>query len=236
MQRQRLTDPVRAAGINRRECFKRLLGLAGGASLATAGFCSRPQARAAGGGDGNIIRVEEDWYVKIGIPDPQKDSPQITTVLAPSWAGAGNLGVFDLNCATQPGFASGGVQLQLWYNDDMVQARSNTNWDSLHFSDEEIHYTSVMRLQNNHLAFEIINGNSQTWGAFGIGELISENTTWRNHLNSYDPECSVANSRIGFASHRVRRFVLERVRYYSANGLKSTDETPRVIHTYDPVA
>lgn len=41
------------------------------------------------------------------------------------------------------------------------------------------------------------------------------------------------NSRIGFASHRVRRFKLERVRYDSANGLQSTDNTPRVLHQYD---
>ncbi len=170
------------------------------------------------------------------MPEPGEDSPQITTVMAPSWANSGNRGIFDLNCATQPNFASGGVQLQLWYNDVMVQSRSNENWDSLRYDGEEIRYTSVMSLKNSHMAFEIINGSSQTWGNFGLGELVSDNTTWRNHLNTYDPDCSAASSRIGFASHRVRSFVLERVRYYSSSGLKATDNTPRVLRQYDPIA
>ena len=160
----------RLSGLSRRAAVRRLLGLAGGTCLVAPWLNRAEHARADD--NGHIIRVEEDWYMKIGVPEPGEDSPQITTVMAPSWSTSGNIGVFDLNCATQPNFSSGGVQLQLWYNGDLVQARSNTNWDSIRFSDEEIRYTSIMRIQNNHLSFEITNGSSQTWGTFGIGELV----------------------------------------------------------------
>ena len=218
--------------LSRRDVCRRLLGLATATPLAMSWLGAGQPALAAG--YGNVMRVEEDWYVKIGTPEPAADSPQITTVIAPAWNTSGNYSVFDLNCATQPNFASGGVQLQLWYGPGMLRSNSNTNWDSIRFTDEEIRYTSVMRIENGQIIFEIINGSSTTWGSFGTGELIVQNTTWRNHLNSYDPDCSVSNSRIGWASYQVRSFVLQQIRYFSDLGLQSTDSTPRVLHQYTP--
>lgn len=218
--------------LNRRDVCRQLLGLAATTPLAMSLLGVGQPALAAG--YGNVMRVEEDWYIKIGTPEPAADSPQITTVIAPAWNTTGNYGVFDLNCATQPNFASGGVQLQLWYGPDMLRSNSNTNWDSIRFTDEEIRYTSVMRLMGDQIIFEIINGSSTTWGSFGTGELIVQNTTWRNHLNSYDPDCSVSNSRIGWAPYQVRSFVLQQIRYLSDLGLQSTDSTPRVLYQYTP--
>ena len=226
------------SGINRRAACRRLLGLAGATPLAMSLLGGVRPAIGAFEAIGNTVRIEEDWYVKIGTPDPDSDSPQITTCIAPAWTLAGRYGVFDMNCATQPGFSSGGVQLQLWSNGSILQTVSNTNWDSLHFVDEEIRYTSAIMVQGGNLVFEILNGTSLSWGAFGNGELRLQYPTWRDHLNNYDVDYTVYNSRVGFASHRVRRFTLERVRYYFENDsglhLQHTDDTPRVLHTYDP--
>lgn len=221
-------------GMTRRAAFRRLLGIAGAAPLALTGLGIAPSLFGEGYSNGQTVRVEEDWYVKIGTPDPDYDSPQITTVIAPTWTLSGKYAVFDMNCATQPGFVSGGVQLQLWQDDAILQSCSNTDWSSLHFVDDEIRYTTAMSIDDGNLVFEILNGSSQSWGSFGNGELKVQIPTWRNHLNGYDPYFTTYNSRIGFASHRVRRFTLERVRYFSANGLQSTDSTPRVLHQYDP--
>lgn len=220
------------SGLSRREMCRRLLGLASVTPLAMSwqGAIQPAFADAIG----NTIRVEEDWYVKIGTPDPDSDSPQITSVMAPGWTLSGKYAVFDMNGATQPDFSPGGVQLQLWRNDSIMQTCSNSNWSSLRFPNEEIRYTSVMSIQDDELVFEIINGSSESWGAFGTGEMKLRVPTWRNHLNGYDPSFTTDNSRVGFASHRVRNFTLERIRYYSANGLTSTDDTPRVLHQYDP--
>jgi hypothetical protein len=228
-------NKTNVSGMSRRAACRCLLGLAGGSPLLMPWLQAGTSA-IADESDGHTIRVEEDWYVMIGTPEPEADSPQISTVLAPSWSLGGRYAVFDMNCATQPGFSSGGVQLQLWQNDAIQQTRSNTNWDSLHLVNEEIRYTSVMRIEDDNLVFEIINGSSESWGVFGTGEMKLQCPTWRRHLNQYDPAFTVWNSRIGFASHRVRRFTLERVRYFSKDGLESTDDTPRVLHQYDPVA
>ena len=219
--------------LNRRDACRRLLGLAATPALAMSWLAAARPAIADGNSD--TVRVEEDWYIKIGTPDPDCDSPQITTVMSPAWnTPGGGYSVFDLNCATQPGFSSGGVQLQYWSNNSIVQSKSNTNWDSLRFTEEEVTYTSVMRIENDQLIFEIVNGSSSTWGSFGVGELIVQHPTWRRHLNGYDPECSAYNSRIGWASFEVRSFVLQRVRYYSGNGQVSTDGIPRVLHQWNP--
>jgi len=220
--------------ISRRAACRRLLGIATGTSAALSLLGTGQPAIGEGESNGNTIRVEEDWYVKIGTPDPDLDSPQITSAIAPSWTLLGAYAVFDMNCATQPGFVSGGVQLQLWQDDAITQTCSNVNWDSLHFVNEEIRYTSVMRIADGKIVFEIINGTSESWGTFGTGELKLEVDTWRNHLSWYSPDFTAYNSRIGFASHRVRRFTLERVRYFSASGLTFTDNAPRVLHQYDP--
>ena len=225
------------SGMSRRAACQRLLGLASMSPLALSWLGSVQPAIGDSDDDsrGNTTRIEEDWYVKIGTPDPDLDSPQITSVIAPSWTLSGKYVVFDMNCATQPGFVSGGVQLQLWQDDAIIQSCSNINWDSPHIVNEEIRYTSVMSIVDDKMVFEIINGTSETWGTFGTGELKLEVDTWRPHLNQYSPDFTVYNSRIGFASHRVRRFTLERVRYFTAHDLRTTDDTPRVLHTYDPV-
>jgi len=225
-----LKQPV----ISRRSAFRRMLGIAGGTPVALSGLGVLPAILGQEEATGNTIRVEEDWYVQIGTPEPEADSPQISTVLAPSWTLWGKYAVFDMNCATQPGFSSGGVQLQLWEDDAIIQSCSNANWDSLHLVDEEIRYTSAMSIENGNLVYEILNGSSESWGTFGNGELKLQVATWRDHLNWYDPNFTTWNSRIGFASHRVRRFILERVRFYKSNGTSSVDSTPRVLHQYDP--
>lgn len=222
--------------ITRRAAFRRLLGIAGGAPLALSGLGIIPSILGEEVATGNTVRVEEDWYVKIGTPEPGADSPQISTVIAPSWWLGGKYAVFDMNCATQPGFSSGGVQLQLWEDDAITQSCSNTNWDSMHFVDEDIRYTTAMSIENGNLVFEILNGSSESWGTFGTGELKLQTSTWRDHLNWYDPNFTTWNSRIGFASHRVRRLILERVRYFKSNGTSTVDDAPRVLHQYDPTA
>jgi hypothetical protein len=235
MMKLETRSPKSMAQISRRAACRQMLGL-GVAPLAMSWLGAIQPVLADTEATGNTIRVEEDWYVKIGVPEPELDSPQITTVLAPGFTLLGNYAVFDMNCATQPGFVSGGVQLQLWQGDSVIQTRSNTNWSSLHFTGEEIRYTSAMSIQDGKLVFEILNGSSESWGAFGNGELKLQVPTWRSNLNFYTVDFTTANSRIGFASHRVQQLILERVRYYSKSGLKSTDDTPRVLHQNDPQA
>ncbi|NQV27206.1 MAG: hypothetical protein HQ518_22895 [Rhodopirellula sp.] len=182
-----------------------------------------------------IVRVEEDWRVEIGTPAPEDHAPQIVTVLSP----VGNLereySVFELNHTTYPNYAAGGMQLQRWYRDWIAGFGSTPQQERLHHNDEVITFTSSMKIENDSLEFQIRNGVSLTWDAFGDnGYLKTQSSTNLRDLNAYSPNVSVANSRVAFASYRVRKLVLTKVRYYSQAGLVSTDDTQRIVHEYSP--
>ncbi len=220
--------------MTRRSACRRLLTIAGTAPFAAVCLQNANPAFAEElDPANNIVRVEEDWYVQIGTPAPEEDSPQITTVLSPG-SFAGSFAVFDMNCATQPNFESGGVQLQLWRNGGINQSRSNTNWASLHIVDEEVRFTSAISIQDSNLVFEVLNGTSESWGSFGTGELKVQYPTWRSHLNQYSRQDSISNACIGYASHRVRCVAQQRVRYYKQNDQMQEDTTSHVLHQYDP--
>ncbi len=182
-----------------------------------------------------IVKVEEDWRVEVGTPAPEDHAPQIVTVLSP----VGNLerehSVFELNHTTYPDYAPGGMQLQCWRRDWLSGYGSTPHQQKLHHNNEVVTFTSSMEIDDHILEFRIKNGTSLTWSTFGgSGYLKTRYYTTLNNLGSYSPDVSVANSRVAFASHRVRKLVLSRIRYYSQEGLVATDDTPRIVHEHSP--
>lgn len=182
-----------------------------------------------------IVRVEEDWRVEVGAPAPEDHAPQIVTVLSP----VGNLerehSVFELNHATYPDYTAGGMQLQRWYRNWISGYSSTPHQQKLYYADEVITFTSSMEIDDGHIEFRIKDGVSKSWSAFGgNGYLKTQSSTGLNNLNAYSPNISVANSRVAFASHRVRKLVLTKIRYYSQEGLVTTNDTPRIVHEHSP--
>jgi hypothetical protein len=87
-----------------------------------------------------------------------------------------------------------------------------------------------MSVADYWIRFQISAGTSQSFGDFGSGTTLRKGTwTWRSNLNEYTPGVSVDNSRVGFASNRVKKLTLLRVRYYSGTTLVSTDDTARIV-------
>jgi hypothetical protein len=192
-------------------------------------------ASTAAADDSTIIKVEEDWRVEIGTPSPEDHAPQIVTVLSP----VGNLerehSIFELNHATYPEYSSGGMQLQCWRRDWLSGFGTSPQAQKLDLHNEVITFTSAMSIDDGVLEFRIRNGVSQTWSTFGAnGYLKTRYSTTLNDLANYSPDVSVTNSRVAFASHRVKTLVLTTVRYYSQEGLVTTDETQRIVHEYSP--
>ena len=182
-----------------------------------------------------IVRVEEDWRVEVGTPAPEDHAPQIVTVLSP----VGNLerehSVFEMNHTTYPDYAPGGMQLQCWRRDWLSGYGSTPHQQRLYHANEVVLFTSSMQIDDDVLEFRIKNGTSLTWSTFGgNGYLKTRYNTTLENLDSYSPDVSVANSRVAFASHRVRKLVLSRIRYYSQEGLVTTDDTPRIVHAHTP--
>ena len=92
----------------------------------------------------------------------------------------------------------------------------------------------AMSLEGGQLKFEVLNGNSITWANFGgQGYLKSTLPTDLTHLGSYRPDTSLKHSRVGFASHRVKKLVRKQVRYYTETGLVATDSNESVVHCYN---
>lgn len=180
----------------------------------------------------DIIRVEEDWVIDVADPDPAADCPQISTVFGPSDPAFGTHCLFELNHGTLPEFFEGGMQLQVWWGEQLVGYKQAHAPTELSVAIERITYTTVTRIDNNgDLDMYITNGHSVTWGNFGgTGYLWIELATSRTNLNSYNPDNSVENSKVGYGANRVNKFVRSEVRYYTAEGLYHTDTEDAVIH------
>ncbi|MFN0199654.1 MAG: hypothetical protein ACKVT0_23110 [Planctomycetaceae bacterium] len=180
----------------------------------------------------SIVRIEEDWVVEVSNPEEELSSPQIITSMSSTDELADVHAIFELNHRTLPEYAAGGMGLQLWSNDTNLENRWSPKTASLSFEDETIYYTMRMELQEGNIDFEVRNGYSTTWSSFGnYGYLKVGTTTTQTSLSQYDPEVSVANSRIAFAKHRVQRFGILRVRYYTHdNQLVDVDYTDRMVH------
>ncbi|WP_166828537.1 hypothetical protein [Thalassoroseus pseudoceratinae] len=185
----------------------------------------------------DVFLIEEDWELKIGVPDPALEAPQITATISPRGNLNGIHSVLELNNATLDEYASGGIQLQSWIGEFDGNIRNFPKFQLLSTPDETITWTMQMKHNGDHeVKFEVLNGRSTTWGNFGGQGFLKFNASTVLHdLNQYDPDVSVANSRIGYASHRVKLFCLSEIRYYDASGqLIKTDTTDRCIHQYNP--
>jgi hypothetical protein len=175
-----------------------------------------------------ITRIEEDWQIELDQPDPDTIAPQILNVISPTSSLTGKYAIFELNHRTCGDYGPGGVQLQTWDGDALKNFTSPNFYDILATPNETITYTLGMSLQFGLLKFEVKNGSSTTWGNFGGGSALRLWTTTNlSAFSTYDPAKTVENSGIGFASHRVVRFVLKEVRYYADDTLIATDPTDR---------
>ena len=200
-----------------------------GALAAVCFFAGSVQAQVS------IVHVEEDWVVDIGTPDPSEDAPQIITAMSSTQQLADVHCLFELNHRTLPGYHSGGMSLQCWSGDLNLDHGTGPKAGSLHSSGEKITYTTSMKLHDGTITFEVLNGNSSTWGNFGgQGYLKTGVATPYTQFTLYSPETSVKNSRVGFAGHQVNQFYLKEVRYYGPDGLLiKTDTTKRIVHVND---
>ncbi|MBW3542438.1 MAG: hypothetical protein KY476_19405 [Planctomycetes bacterium] len=180
-----------------------------------------------------VARVEEDWVVQIDVPDPAGHAPQILTAMSSTGQLADVHMVFELNHCTLPSYTAGGMQIQCWSGEQNLDYKTGPKTEVLATTGEQITFTSSMRISSGYLTFEILNGTSTTWGTFAnYGWLKTSVPTTQTAFTAYSPSVSVANSRVGFASHRVKKLALKEVRYYSATDtLISTDTTERVVHS-----
>jgi len=194
--------------------------------LGTAAFAVSPH---------DIVRVDEDWELLVGHPEPTTAAPQVTAVMSPT----GNLNswhvAFELNHQTLPSYEPGGLSLQLWRGEVPQDVDGDKFGSVLSQADgETITWTQTMSITGSVVTFEVTSGNSATWGNFGNGgELRLSADTALHDLDAYRPEVSVENSGVGFASNRVHSFTLKRVRLHRANGDIEETNVDLTVHALE---
>jgi hypothetical protein len=177
-------------------------------------------------------QIQEDWQVVIGTPDPAGAGPQISTSVSPVMDGSAPFFVFDLNYQDSPTFVAGGMQVQTWSGDQMLNAATKGG-PQCSTTGETITWTQSMSLSSGTISFGIDSGKSTTWGKFGQGNQLNVNGTFTTSLTSlaqYSPDTTAANSGVGWEPNRVTSMKLLQVRYYAGGKLLSKDTTSRSIN------
>lgn len=195
--------------------------------IALAGSIGRGQTSTA-----VIDQVEEDWSLVIGTPNPDEVGPQITTCMSPVSDGSTPFVAFDMNYVDYPSFLSGGLQAKV-YSGVTVLAYASQGNNLLQTTGEAITWTQRLSLSSsNTLTYQVVNGQSTTWGAFGQAQGFPALTFTAqvSSLANYSPMTSVGNSGVGWQSNRVTQMTLTQVRYYSGGQLVATDTTSRSVN------
>ena len=204
----------------------------GALGLGFIGFASNPSTSAQMVALADpVIRVEEDWQLNLNQPDDNVDSPQLHTVMTPY----GDVGSYFAqvlwNYRETPEFTAGGVQLQS-YQGESMRSRRSMEYGQLSTRAESIQWTQGLETDGVQLVFEVINGASETWGAFGREMRIADDAFLAS-LDEYSPNTSARESYVTYGSNRVDSLMITEVRYYGASGLLWTDSSPRVVFSLD---
>jgi hypothetical protein len=200
------------------------------ALLAGIATLTGPTATIALSADSDLVRVEEDWELIVKEPDLETVSPQVTCIISPHGHVNGLFAAFNINHKTHPAWEPGGLQLQLWNGDVSVAGYNFPRHDLLNTVDERITWTQSVEVQGGQLKFEVVNGDSNTWGKFGgQGYLRATIDSPVENLNSYSSAVSVANSGISYAANRVTSLKLLKVRGYNQQGDVFQDNTVKVV-------
>ncbi len=180
----------------------------------------------------DVYRVEEDWELVVGQPDLDSNGPQVTCAISPAGMQTAYC-AFDINYHTQPDYSAGGLQLHTWDPTDPVEIANSVHTGMLQYSGETVTWTQTMTWYDNVLMFRVLNGQSQSWGNFGgpDGMLALNLPTTLSNLDGYDPNVSLDNSGVSFASNLVSSLTLMAIRWYDVNGnLIQQVTTPQVVH------
>jgi hypothetical protein len=178
-----------------------------------------------------IVQVEEHWELQLGEPDPDTSAPQTTMAMSPTADLNDHFFLFALNHGTSPDYQPGGMQIQLWAGETLVDSRKWGERGTLSHTEEEIRWVQRISLSDGTLKFEIADGSSETWGDFGGGEMQLATSTSLTSLNGYRPGVSLTESQVGYAENRVASLILTKVRWLTDDGQVHEMNAPIPIDT-----
>jgi hypothetical protein len=179
----------------------------------------------------HVISIEEHWELQVSSPDSDRSAPQTTMVMSPTGDLSGVHFLFTLNHSTVPNYQPGGMQVQVWDGEDLADESVGSDSAALEHANETVRWVQKMSLENGHLKFQVINGESETWSSFGGDDLSVSVETNLNKLNFYRPAVSLGESQVGYAENRVTSLVLTKLVWVTEDGEVHEQNAPIPIDT-----
>jgi hypothetical protein len=168
-------------------------------------------------GQQRVVSIEEHWELQLAQPDPDRSAPQTTMVVSPNGNVEGLHFLFTLNHTSAPAYEPGGMQVQVWDGDQLVDSASYGSETFSHDS-EVVRWVHRMTLEDGTLHFQVVNGESETWGAFGGDALSLSQPSALEHLNKYKPAVSLSESQVNYAENRVVSLTLMKLVWVTEDG------------------
>jgi hypothetical protein len=178
-----------------------------------------------------VIHVEEHWELRLGQPDADRSSPQVTMLLSPNGELDGIHFLFTLNHVTAPTYAPGGMQVQVWDGEQFLDGRVAADAGALAYPDEVVHWVQRLSLDSGTLTFQVVDGESETWGTFGGDDLSLSVLTSLTHLNDYKPGISLTESQVNYAQNRVASLTLTKLVWTTDDGQVHELNAPIAVDT-----
>lgn len=178
-------------------------------SVAATGWAQSPK----------ILQIEEHWELRVGEPDAERSSPQAAMVMSPYEDLGGVFYVFTLNHRILPNYSPGGMQVQLWDGESAVDTADGSADGAMDQTNDVVSWVQRLKIDNGTLSFEVVDGSSLSWGAFGNdGSLKITTPTSLDSLNGYRPAISLTESQVGYAGNRVQSLVLTKLVWQTDDG------------------
>jgi hypothetical protein len=178
-----------------------------------------------------VVSIEEHWELRLGEPDSDRSAPQTTMVMSPNQNLNGVHFLFTLNHSTVPDYHPGGMQVQLWDGEEFVEESTGSASGALEHSDEVVTWSQRISLNDGTLTFEIADGSSETWGAFGGDGLTVSTSSSLNSLNGYRPGVSINESQVSYAENRVVSLTLTKLVWITEDGEVHEQNAPISVDT-----
>jgi hypothetical protein len=178
-----------------------------------------------------IVHLEEHWELRLGQPDPDRSAPQTTMAMSPDGGLDSVHFLFTLNHVSVPEYKPGGMQVQAWDGDQLAGDRVAEEIGPLAHSNEVVRWVQRLTLHDGTLSFQILNGEGESWGAFGGDDLSLNVATSLPNLNGYKPGISITESQVSYAENRVESLTLTKLVWITDDGEVHEMNAPIAVDT-----
>jgi len=178
-----------------------------------------------------VVSIEEHWSLQLGHPDQDRSAPQVTMVLSPDADLGGVHFQFTINHVSVPQYTPGGMQLQVWDGEQLLDDNVADESGTFAHANEAIHWVQRLTLNDNTLTFKVLDGESETWGDFGGENLSVSVASSQDNLNLYRPGVSLTESQVGYAENRVEALTLTKLIWITDDGEVHELNAPIAVDT-----